>query len=100
MRSYEGLKTKEVSMPKYKIRVKDLKGLHPHEERQSIRQSRGISWGESLGTEKSSIPSSTHLKDTVKTWIPEKAEVTSERSWNALQYENLSTKYLGQGNSL
>ena len=48
-----------------------------------------------------SIPSSTELKDTAKTWIPQKGEATYKPSWknilsNAFQCGNLSTKCKGQ----
>ncbi|XP_031220249.1 spermatogenesis-associated protein 31A1-like isoform X2 [Mastomys coucha] len=100
MKSYEGVEPKEISMTKANIELKDFKGFQPHKERQSTIRSEAISQGERLGRVRPSISSSTHLKDTAKTWIPEKGEATSQSSCNALQYENFSTKYHRQGDSL
>nr|XP_034365777.1 spermatogenesis-associated protein 31A6-like [Arvicanthis niloticus] len=100
MRRHERVETENVSVPKDKIEVMELKEAHPGEERQSIIQSRGMNQGETLGRERPSIPSSTQLKDRTKTWVPEKGDATYKSSQNDLQYENFSTKYLGQGDSL
>ncbi|XP_076794930.1 uncharacterized protein LOC143443179 [Arvicanthis niloticus] len=99
MRSHERVETENVSVPKDKIEVMELKGAHPGEERQSIIQSRDINQGEMLGRGRSSIPSSTQLKNLTETWIPN-GDATYNISWNASQYDNFSTKYLGQGDSL
>ncbi|GAB1298177.1 Gene model 906, (NCBI) [Apodemus speciosus] len=100
MKRHQRVETKETSIPKDTTEVTDLKGVHPHEEGWSTIRSTDIRQGERLGSVKPSIPSSTQLKDATKTWIPEKGEATPKSSWNALQYENSSTKYLGQGDSL
>ncbi|GAB1298173.1 Gene model 906, (NCBI) [Apodemus speciosus] len=100
MKRHQRVETKETNIPKDTIEVTDLKGVHPHEEGWSTIRSTDIRQGERLGSVKPSIPSSTQLKDTTKTWIPEKGEATPKSSWNALQYGNSRTKYLGQGDSL
>lgn len=105
MRRHERVETGEICVSNEKLEVKDFRGLHAHEEKQITIRSRAISQGERLGRVDPSIPSSTQIRDTTKTWIPGKGEVTSKSSWNnitktASQYGNFSTKYLGQGDSL
>lgn len=73
------METEVISISKDNIKGKDLKEFHPHEERQkTIIRCRAIKQGGRLGRVKSSIMSSTQLKDTAKTWIPGKGEVTSK----------------------
>eukprot|EP00073_Rattus_norvegicus_P053801 XP_017456185.1 PREDICTED: spermatogenesis-associated protein 31E1-like isoform X2 [Rattus norvegicus] len=105
MRRHDRVETGEIYVPEEKLEVKDFKGSHPHEEKQITIRPRAISQGERLGRVSPSIPSSTQIKDTTKTWIPGKGEVTSKSSWNkisktASKYGKVSKKYLGQGDSL
>nr|XP_017456252.2 uncharacterized protein LOC102548031 [Rattus norvegicus] len=105
MRRHERVETGEICVPEENLEVKDFKGSQPHEEKQITIRSRAISQGERLGRISPSIPSSIQIKDTTKTWIPGKGEVTSKSSLNnitrtASQYGKDSTKYLGQGDSL
>ena len=95
------VETKDISVPKDQIKVLDLKGFHLHEERQSTLRSTGISQGERNVRVRHSIQSTTELKDTAKTWIPQNGEATSKTSWkniprNAFQCGNLSTTCKGQ----
>ncbi|XP_052013603.1 spermatogenesis-associated protein 31E1-like [Apodemus sylvaticus] len=105
MRRPERVDTQDNRVLKDKIKMKGLKGVQPHEERQSTIRSRAISQGESLGRVRPYILSSTQLKDTTKTQIAGKGEATCKSSWknttrNAVQERNLSTNYTRQGYSL
>eukprot|EP00073_Rattus_norvegicus_P017685 XP_001070793.3 PREDICTED: uncharacterized protein LOC689437 isoform X1 [Rattus norvegicus] len=105
MRRHERVETGEICVPKEKLEVKDFKGFHADEEKQITIRSRAISQGERLGRVSPSIPSSTQIRDTTKAWIPGEGEATWKSSCNnitrtASKYGNVSTKYLGQGDSL
>lgn len=105
MRTHERVDTQENRVPKKKILIWDHNKVYPHEERQGTIRSRALSHGEKHERVKPSIPSSTHVKDTAKSQIPEKGEATSKSSWKnipryVLQYGKHSTKYTGLGDSL
>ena len=95
------METNDISVSKDQNKVLNLNGFHLHEERQSTLRATGIIQGERRVRVRRSIPSSTKLKDTAKTWTPEKGEAMSKTSQkkilsNAFQCQNLSTKCKGQ----
>jgi hypothetical protein len=101
MKRKEIVEINDISVPKNQNKVLDLNGFHLYEERQSTLRATGIIQGERRVRVRRSIPSSTKLKDTAKTWTPEKGEPTSKTSWknirsNGFQCGNLSTKCKGQ----
>ncbi|XP_038952255.2 spermatogenesis-associated protein 31E1-like [Rattus norvegicus] len=105
MRRHERVETGKICVPKENIEAKDFKGFHAHEEKEITIRSTAISQGERLGRVNPSIPSSTQIRDTTKTWIPGEGEGISKSSWNnitrnASKYRTSSTKYIGQGDSL
>lgn len=90
-RRHRRVETQEFRVPKDKIKVNDLKVFPPHRETQRITRPRGISQGTCLGTVRSSIPSSTQLKDTAKTgsqsslYIPKKGEAPTSIFLKSIQ---------------
>ncbi|XP_034377027.1 spermatogenesis-associated protein 31A6-like [Arvicanthis niloticus] len=94
---------------KDKIEAKNDNVFHPPEVRPNILKSGDISQGESLEKVRLSTPSSTQLS--AKTGSQSSLNIIGKRkapskssleniSWNAKQYENLSTNFKGQGDSL
>jgi hypothetical protein len=104
-RRHERVYTQENSVPKDEIKVENVKGVDPREEREGTLRSRAIGQRERLERLRHSIRSYTQLKAAEKTWITEKGEATSQNPWknitrNALQERNLSTEHTRQGESL
>ncbi|XP_076770768.1 uncharacterized protein LOC117722690 isoform X2 [Arvicanthis niloticus] len=110
MSSYQTVETQKYRVYKNKIEAKNDGVFHPHKE--SILKSGVVNQGERLGRGRSSSLSSTQHKYTAKTQnnqsslnIAEKSEAPSKNNMknitrNYAQYENICTKYMGQGDSL
>ncbi|XP_052047765.1 uncharacterized protein LOC127691875 [Apodemus sylvaticus] len=104
------MNTREFRVHKDKIEARSESVFHSHQERPSILKSGGINQGQSLGRVKSSILSSTQLKDTDKTESRSSLDIAGKRkalskssltniTRNAAHHENLSTDYKEQRDS-
>ncbi|XP_031222932.1 uncharacterized protein LOC116088262 isoform X1 [Mastomys coucha] len=103
MSSYQHVETKDFRVRKVKFKTQNV--------RQSILKSGDVNQGGRLGRVRPSILRSTKLKGTAKTESQSSCNTAGKReapsqsclkniTENATQYENLSTKYKGQGYSL